>query len=218
MAFTLVELLMVIGIIGILIAILLPVVGKARASARVAQCGSNLRQVGVGLVRYFNDFKHLPARTGVLEVANPHVFKYVTHPDSVAESMEQYVGSRQVLYCPANTLSRNVESWWPYTSGTIAGTYQYPFWLRNSLWMIAKPDYQKLTSDRLLAADYLGVIVTSDTQVHVVAWNHELMPDGAPAGMNMLFGDGHVEWRRSENRWQVYGFGGAFVYWFYANP
>jgi prepilin-type processing-associated H-X9-DG protein len=44
------------------------------------------------------------------------------------------------------------------------------------------------------------------------------MPDGAPAGMNMLFGDGHVEWRRSENRWQVYGFGGAFVYWFYANP
>lgn len=44
-AFTLIELLTVIAIIGILAAIILPVVGKVRASARSAQCSSNLRQV-----------------------------------------------------------------------------------------------------------------------------------------------------------------------------
>jgi len=128
------------------------------------------------------------------------------------------VGSRKVFFCPANTIGRDVETWWPFQTGTIAGNYQYPFWLSRGLWLMFPPDYSKLTSDRLLAADYLGVTITSDTQLHVVAWNHNLMPDGSPTGMNMLFGDGHVEWRRNENRWQMWGLGSGLVYWFYAKP
>ena len=57
--FTLIELLTVIAIIGILAAIIIPVVGKVRNSARVSQSSSNLRQIGMAFQAYSADNRNL---------------------------------------------------------------------------------------------------------------------------------------------------------------
>src|SRR5262245_53196377 len=77
--FTLIELLVVIAIIAILAAILFPVFAQAREKARMATCASNLKQSGVAVVMYVQDYDETfpPGNYGDAASAGEHWYSLV---------------------------------------------------------------------------------------------------------------------------------------------
>ncbi len=100
-AFTLIELLVVIAIIAILAAILFPVFSQAREKARQASCLSNMKNIGLGLMQYVQDYDETltfttscAAQPPVLEIPEPHsIPQGQVHP---------YVRNVQVWQCPSS--------------------------------------------------------------------------------------------------------------------
>jgi len=87
-AFTLIELLTVIAIIALLAAILFPTFSRARENARGTSCSSNLRQLGLGLIQYTQDYDEKLVPNGAAGLI-------------WAEILQPYVKSDQVLRCPS---------------------------------------------------------------------------------------------------------------------
>jgi prepilin-type N-terminal cleavage/methylation domain-containing protein/prepilin-type processing-associated H-X9-DG protein len=102
--FTLVELLVVIGIISILIAMLLPALNKAREAAKTIACASNMRQVMNGLMMYANDAHgRLPyANVATTASASGQFF----WPGTLIA--HRYLTSRDIFFCPS------ASDWWTH--------------------------------------------------------------------------------------------------------
>ncbi|RYG69050.1 DUF1559 domain-containing protein [bacterium] len=101
-AFTLIELLVVIAIIAILAAILFPVFGRARENARRSSCQSNLKQIGLGIMQYTQDYDESYPSTDMGSGAGTGRVTW----DIV---IQPYLKSSQIIVCPSDSAGQKID-------------------------------------------------------------------------------------------------------------
>ena len=107
--FTLIELLVVIAIIGILAAILLPALARAREAARRASCANNLKQWGLVFKMYVNEWNgKFPM--GMFGDCNGRLTTTVAAPHMYSVYPE-YCSDPKIMICPSNAISSTVEGY-----------------------------------------------------------------------------------------------------------
>lgn len=172
-AFTLVELLVVIGIIAVLIAILLPVLSKAKESARRIACASNLKQIGTAFMMYIGDNKDRFPRPAVLHLYEDWVY-WQRGLDLDQSRIRPYLGkrfNRQVFICPSDDILSHKPT---------QGTELYPF---------------SYTVNELICGWYqqplkMSQIIRPATKILLICESSETIDDGCWAPENFLYRGG----------------------------
>src|SRR5687768_3106386 len=86
--FTLIEILFVVAIIAILASILFPVFQRARESARRASCQSNLRQIGLAILQYTQDYDEAMPRGEIFAFGTPAKSCATAQPGPIWENFD----------------------------------------------------------------------------------------------------------------------------------
>lgn len=225
-AFTLIELLVVIAIIAILASILFPVFAQARDKARQATCQSNLKQLGVGLNMYAQDY----------DETYPMAQNLGSPINSWDQQAISYLGFRvvnnnpntMILRCPNDDIVRTYSNCLPAPTAQIR-TYTMPAISNSDIFIggaYTKPCPTCYTTAYFEGRAIAEIPAPSDTLMLVEAASSQNVfanntgsyvssPDaqtvqrncpGQPArvkpihqeGWDYLFADGHVKWMKPE--------------------
>lgn len=167
-AFTLLELVIVIALIGILATVVVTWLANARERARATSCASNLTQIAKAMYMYADvpANKNFPTTS---TTTDPFAVQGSTLPSQ--QILLDYIGSPILFSCPCKPLPRN-QIMNIRRSGTMISSYSYD------------PGHGPNDADPAIMADKKGTGANSD--------NH-----GAGAGQNVLIGAGTVEFRET---------------------
>lgn len=200
--FTLIELLVVIAIIAILAAILFPVFARAREKARQTSCLSNLKQLGLGVMMYCQDYDEL------LPVSyNPGVPNLGTGFNRCRYwfgVIQPYVKNEQIYICPSKSTSTAFSYGWNYD---VLGYGSSSYCQACPLARLEHP------SETLMMVD-----ANNYTVYHPARYSYQWFdpPTGNDLfnynyggvrhneGSNIAFCDGHAKWMKG-SQWLVAG-------------
>lgn len=212
-AFTLIEILIVLTIIGILAAILFPVFSNAREAARRTTCASNLKQIGQGIAMYVQDNNRF------YPVVDSYSLSAQQNCSMWVERIYKYVGAPGVFECP-DAENGEYRTGCPATEAMVGsptggkrwdGSYDLNTpgigftidWQGNPTFNYT--DYRPLhearytrPSSTILALDGDGYVVSPGTQQPLFEGTEGLLKYGVNPhhneGCNVVFVDGHVKW------------------------
>lgn len=174
--FTLIELLVVIAIIGILAGILLPVLSRARESARKTQCMSNIKQIGMGLIMYANENNEAFPSDTAYSAGSPAM-------RGLNLLYDTYISDRRVFNCPSDTTVTNANQ--DANMGTADSSTTEAFDKNECSYGYDRSHTQADAADVALVADRPPSDTTKSSDNH----------NGR--GQNVVYVDGHVEFVNS---------------------
>jgi prepilin-type N-terminal cleavage/methylation domain-containing protein/prepilin-type processing-associated H-X9-DG protein len=207
--FTLIELLVVIAIIAILAAILFPVFAQARAKARQAACLSNMKQLGLAMMQYVQDYDETFPGNNLLPdeaLGAPSTAATLGWMDPISlrnwpRSLYTYVKTVDVYKCP-QTDPRLLTASPQYNYATAAGAGNTSYYLNGLMADRAVSVIQtpadticlQETSVQTGTAQLRPYIRNSDKRgFNANAATYDLQHNG---GANLLFCDGHAKWQK----------------------